>query len=207
MGDDGETIMDKFSITITAKARHGKLWELQKKFGSVSALARYLEMSPSDLGEWVNLKKVPKRMRKERKDKLERKLVRHGLLLEDLFPIELTDDVLNKPKDFEVTRDISLQLLGQSGGIRLLNAPDENIGLREQVKLSLSVLTPREEKVIKLRFGLDGEDEHTLDETGDVLELTRERIRQIEAKAIRKMKRERDSDSECENNSEHFRYL
>jgi len=52
----------------------------------------------------------------------------------------------------------------------------------------LQTLTPREEKVIKMRFGLDDGSEHTLEEVGQSFAVTRERIRQIEAKALRKLR-------------------
>ena len=60
--------------------------------------------------------------------------------------------------------------------------------LKEQLNSVLSTLTPREEKVIRLRFGLDDGRPRTLEEVGEVFEVTRERIRQIEAKALRKLR-------------------
>ncbi len=63
-----------------------------------------------------------------------------------------------------------------------------NINLKEQTSQVLKTLTPREEKVIKMRFGLDDGSEHTLEEVGQSFAVTRERIRQIEAKALRKLR-------------------
>ena len=63
-----------------------------------------------------------------------------------------------------------------------------NINLKEQTESVLKTLTPREEKVIKMRFGLDDGSEHTLEEVGQSFAVTRERIRQIEAKALRKLR-------------------
>jgi RNA polymerase primary sigma factor len=63
-----------------------------------------------------------------------------------------------------------------------------NLNLREQTAQVLKTLTPREEKIIKMRFGLDDGSEHTLEEVGQNFAVTRERIRQIEAKALRKMR-------------------
>ena len=60
--------------------------------------------------------------------------------------------------------------------------------LKEQLDSVLSTLTPREEKVIRLRFGLDDGRPRTLEEVGEVFDVTRERIRQIEAKALRKLR-------------------
>jgi len=63
-----------------------------------------------------------------------------------------------------------------------------SISLQEQTASLLKTLTPREEKVIKMRFGLDDGSEHTLEEVGQSFAVTRERIRQIEAKALRKLR-------------------
>ncbi len=63
-----------------------------------------------------------------------------------------------------------------------------NLNLKDQTSSILKTLTPREEKVIKMRFGLDDGSEHTLEEVGQSFAVTRERIRQIEAKALRKLR-------------------
>ena len=60
--------------------------------------------------------------------------------------------------------------------------------LREQLIDVLSSLTPREQKVLRLRFGLDDGRARTLEEVGKEFQVTRERIRQIEAKALRKLR-------------------
>ena len=63
-----------------------------------------------------------------------------------------------------------------------------NLNLKEQTEAVLKTLTPREEKVIKMRFGVGDGSEHTLEEVGQNFAVTRERIRQIEAKALRKLR-------------------
>jgi len=63
-----------------------------------------------------------------------------------------------------------------------------NINLKEMTEQVLNTLTPREERVIKMRFGLEDGTEHTLEEVGQNFAVTRERIRQIEAKALRKLR-------------------
>ena len=61
-------------------------------------------------------------------------------------------------------------------------------GLRDVVKDILDSLTPREAKVLRMRFGIGEKSDHTLEEVGQDFEVTRERIRQIEAKALRKLR-------------------
>jgi len=63
-----------------------------------------------------------------------------------------------------------------------------NVNLSEQTRKVLSTLTPREEKVLRMRFGIGERSDHTLEEVGQDFFVTRERIRQIEAKALRKLR-------------------
>jgi len=60
--------------------------------------------------------------------------------------------------------------------------------LKDRVRHILKSLTPREEKVLKMRFGIDVASEHTLEEVGKDFGVTRERVRQIEVKALRKLR-------------------
>jgi len=69
-------------------------------------------------------------------------------------------------------------------------APDStvtNVALIERLTEALSILTPREQKVIRLRFGIGYETSHTLDEIGKKFDVSRERIRQIEKEALKKI--------------------
>jgi RNA polymerase primary sigma factor len=69
--------------------------------------------------------------------------------------------------------------------------PQESVifrDLMEQLNKTLSTLTPKEERVIRMRFGIGEKYDHTLEEVGQVFEVTRERIRQIEAKALKKLR-------------------
>jgi RNA polymerase primary sigma factor len=63
-----------------------------------------------------------------------------------------------------------------------------NMDLSKRAREVLSTLTPREEKVLRMRFGIDEGGEHTLEEVGETFSVTRERIRQIETKALRKLR-------------------
>jgi RNA polymerase primary sigma factor len=60
--------------------------------------------------------------------------------------------------------------------------------MAKRIQKVLSTLNEREEKILRMRFGIGEKHEHTLDEVGQYFELTRERIRQIEDKALRKLK-------------------
>ncbi|MEI6092553.1 MAG: RNA polymerase sigma factor RpoD [bacterium] len=64
-----------------------------------------------------------------------------------------------------------------------------NLSLSEQTRKVLATLTPKEEKVLRMRFGIGEESDHTLEEVGQDFDVTRERIRQIEAKALQKLRR------------------
>ena len=83
-------------------------------------------------------------------------------------------------------------LLGMENGEMIaIESPDESVLNKEKNLAVLDVvssLTLREQKVLQLRFGLYGEEEHTLEETGKIIDVTRERVRQIEVKAIRKLR-------------------
>lgn len=71
------------------------------------------------------------------------------------------------------------------------DSPSESVlsgNLSEQTKKALATLTPREEKVLRMRFGIGEKSDHTLEEVGQNFDVTRERIRQIEAKALRKLR-------------------
>ena len=66
--------------------------------------------------------------------------------------------------------------------------------LREATAQALARLTPREERIMRMRFGIGMESNHTLEEVGNQFSVTRERIRQIEAKALRKLRHPQRSD-------------
>jgi RNA polymerase primary sigma factor len=95
---------------------------------------------------------------------------------------------------------ISLETpIGEDEGSKLLDyihdtkgvSPTEamiRVNLKEKTAEVLRTLLPREEKIIRLRFGLEDGSEHTLEEVGQTFQVTRERIRQIEGKALRKLR-------------------
>jgi RNA polymerase primary sigma factor len=138
------------------------------------------------------------------------KLIRTSRSLVQEYGREPTSDEIAKKMDFPVSKvrkilkiaqePISLETpigeeedshLGDFIEDRGVVSPAEaviNINLKEQTDSVLQTLTPREEQVIKMRFGLGDGSEHTLEEVGQRFSVTRERIRQIEAKALRKLR-------------------
>lgn len=138
------------------------------------------------------------------------KLIRTSRSLVQEYGREPTSDEIAKKMDFPVSKvrkilkiaqePISLETpigeeedshLGDFIEDRGVISPAEaviNINLKEQTESVLKSLTPREEQVIKMRFGLGDGSEHTLEEVGQRFSVTRERIRQIEAKALRKLR-------------------
>ena len=95
---------------------------------------------------------------------------------------------------------ISLETpIGEEGDFQLSNVIEDravvspaevviNVNLKENVADVLHTLTSHEEKIIRMRFGLEDGSEHTLEEVGELFAVTRERIRQIEGKALRKLR-------------------
>ena len=138
------------------------------------------------------------------------KLIRTSRALVQEYGREPTSEEIAKKMDFPVSKvrkilkiaqePISLETpigeeedshLGDFIEDRGVVSPAEaviNINLKEQTESVLKTLTPREEQVIKMRFGLGDGSEHTLEEVGQRFSVTRERIRQIEAKALRKLR-------------------
>ena len=102
--------------------------------------------------------------------------------------------IFDIPEEKRTDVNIALQLLDDAI-MELMNkkiiSPGDavmNFNLGEQTRKILTTLTPREEKVLRMRFGIGEKSDHTLEEVGRDFNVTRERIRQIEAKALRKLR-------------------
>jgi RNA polymerase primary sigma factor len=139
-----------------------------------------------------------------------KKLIRTSRSLVQEYGHEPTSEEIAKEMDFPVSKirkileiaraPVSLVTpIGEDGDGHLghliedrsIASPAEaalNINLKEKMESVLKTLTPREEQIIKMRFGLGDGREHTLGECGQRYSVTRERIRQIEAKALRKLR-------------------
>jgi DNA-binding CsgD family transcriptional regulator len=111
----------------------------------------------------------------------------------ELFPLSLYSLKIPKKyhKDYESVQLLSFQEAREQKCLPPVESYEENyeaLGLKERMGQLLETLTAREAKVIRMRFGLDGEVEHTLEEVGEAFKVNRERIRQIEKKALRKLR-------------------
>jgi len=102
-----------------------------------------------------------------------------------LIPEPLAIDAL---MEAEMDEDSDVRSLEDDRSLRFAEMVEES-SVRDRLQQVLALLGPREERVLRLRFGFDGEEEWTLEEVGRLLNLTRERIRQIESKAIKALRR------------------
>ena len=140
------------------------------------------------------------------------KVIRTSRALFQEYGREPTCEEIAKKTDFPVTQvqkilkisqnGISLEtLIGEEGDSHLgdfiedqgVISPFEavfDINLKDQTAAVLQTLTPREEQIVRLRFGIGDGSERTLEEVGQVFSVTRERIRQIQEKALRKLRRQ-----------------
>ena len=122
-----------------------------------------------------------------------------GLLPEELWTKEQLAFVLPTNKShFDMSHKAMVEMFARHTG-ELLEAPAPDAGLEEEdrhrvVAEVLDSLTPREAKVLRLRFGIDTQNDLTLEEVGATFDVCRERIRQIETKAVRKLKRAERAD-------------
>jgi RNA polymerase primary sigma factor len=106
--------------------------------------------------------------------------------------VRKTKKIAQQPISFETPigeeQETHLGDLVEDMGVASPSDATISLNLKEQMAGMLKTLTPREERIIKMRFGMDDGSEHTLEEVGQVFSVTRERIRQIEAKALRKLR-------------------
>jgi RNA polymerase primary sigma factor len=110
------------------------------------------------------------------------------------IPVDLvrkTKKIAQQPLSFETPigdDEAHLSDLIEDKGVVSPSEAAITVNLKEKMASMLKTLTPREERIIRMRFGLDDGSEHTLEEVGQTFAVTRERIRQIEAKALRKLR-------------------
>ena len=131
--------------------------------------------------------------------KLEQKFEREPSVEElsevlEISPNDIREALKSSNRHISMDAPLSADEDGNLYDVLLTNempSPDRgllNDSLRKEIERALSTLTPREASIIRLYFGLTGKHQHTLEEIGEELDLTRERVRQIKEKAIKKLK-------------------
>lgn len=174
-------------IALKIKAKNGILQSFIDERGwTQSDFARHIGVCAAEAGHWFNMTGFPKTA--------EKMLVVVNLVgrpAEEIFPSPIMDkDWLTGTRDWTIHRQIDPECLPIH---HVKSLPHDNIDmdsfdLRDKVNEALGTLTPIEARVIRLRLGLDNMGEHSLDEAGKELGISRERIRQIETKAMRKLR-------------------
>jgi len=188
-------------IRIIARFKNDNLRQARLNAGlTIEEISKMLGMNKVEYYAWEGFRRYPFSPDKEtdnlrqiksqeRAKKLEKIL---KMPYEDLFPIEYRQAVnlkLGKPIE-KIFEHLELPESYIEKNLLLPSPEDiyEKIELKEITKKALEFLTEREAKVLKMRFGLEDENEHTLEEIGRQFKLSKERIREIEAKALRKLK-------------------
>lgn len=147
-------------------------------------------ISASALGRLVNMNSSPLRANMEWKDPVMKLSEFFGCLPEDLFEESRINNALDANRARAETEFVEVRRFIRAESAETLSP--ENIVFENEraavVAKILGVLTPREKKVIRMRFGFDGEGDPTLEEVGKTLGVTRECIRQNEERAIRKLR-------------------
>lgn len=195
-------------LRLELRTRNNRLWHaIHDTHKNVAAFCKIHGLSQSEVGVLLNLKSSPYLSHRDRVDIRNRKPIKKGsagdlsalayrlviitgIEASELFPWELYDASVPRTIIAEVD---SRRFVGLAAAHRLALPPaqDEQIAqseARDAINVALSTLTPREATVIRQRFGLAGEEERDLEDIGVGLNVSRERIRQIEAKALRKLR-------------------
>ena len=175
---------------LTLKVQNNYLLEKMYEHGikTVAELSRFSEVSQHSLGEILNLKIAAYTKTGKIYPSVEKLCEFFCCEIYDIFPAQHIEQSLPNNKA-HIKADLN-QLL-PSGFLESTLDPANLVSTyqdNELVNEMLLTLTTRESKVMSLRFGLKGEDEHTLAEAGILLNVTQERIRQIEARALRKLR-------------------
>jgi RNA polymerase sigma factor (sigma-70 family) len=185
--------MNEGIVRLQLITRNARLFDSRKEMGfTAPAFAATVGISPGRLRLIETLKRVPT------EDEICRMAIALEKMPEYLFPDKLLTAVqagvfakrqveLDAPQ-LDNLRLISRPMLLTDGGLGQVEQKVDGQYLRSRIEKVFRTLAPREVKVLKLRFGLDGGNARTLDEVAAMLDVTRERIRQIEIQALRKLR-------------------
>lgn len=193
-------------IRIVAKLRHGVIDDLVEQHGR-QELAKILGVCTSTISNWANLKTIPSfeggngrgSMSKEKARSVAVKLCKlSGKRLEDIFPSFARKALEDTPRTIVVDRPLTegeaAEAIARRDSQQRLAGPAPILGavhseLKSDLAKAMKCLSYREREIVKLRYGLNDGYSYTLEEVGKIFKVTRDRIRQIEAKAICKLRR------------------
>jgi RNA polymerase primary sigma factor len=186
-------IMEEFNIKVSV--RNNLILKAIRDHGytNLNKFAKACEVSITGLYDLVNLKDAPLTVDGEFSKTAKQLMEALGACPVELWTEEqLTMRLRSNTVERELSKE-SLQIALQSDARSLigLDYPEQEIAEVDNARVigdKLDSLTRREAKILRLRFGLDGVKEHTLEEIGDLFGCTRTRINQIEASALRKMR-------------------
>ena len=187
-------------MRVDIKVRNNRLITLiEEQYGNVAQFCKTHKMSPQKVGDYCNFKETPLRQGKNSggigwKESAEKIADALGVLPDEIWPEHMQELKLKvNTGHTAVSSNMMSTLLGaeRKADPVLAYEKEETEGVIAHV---LRGLTDREQKVLALRYGLGGGDPMTFDETGEAIDLSRERVRQIEAKALRKMRHPSRSD-------------
>lgn len=178
---------NNFKITLSIKPKHGIIYSYMRENNlTIKQLSKIIGVGSAWLGGVINFKIIPVKLDGESTQKL---LSYFGLQYSDLFPSESLKIISGEHQvSKEIPKDRLIQWTGeQFDELPTIEYREDNL-LDQKIEEILNTLNPREKEIIKLRFGLNGSNKKTYDSIAKSFGVTRVRIRQIEQKAIRKLR-------------------
>jgi RNA polymerase sigma factor (sigma-70 family) len=191
--------MEEFNIKVSVRNNLILQTIRDQGYTNLNKFAKECNVSIGGLYDLVNLKEPPLSPHGEFSKTAKELMEALGACPAELWTDEqLTMRLRSNTVERELGKE-GLQIALQSNARSLigLDYPEQQLAEQDNTRLindKLDSLTPREAKILRLRFGFDGGGGHTLEEVGKIFKVTREQIRQIEAKALRKLRHPTRSD-------------
>jgi RNA polymerase sigma factor (sigma-70 family) len=185
--------MEEFNLKVTVRNNLVLTAINNSGYTNLAKFAKDNRLSLGLLYDTINLKRPPMLQTGEFSPFAMKLMETLGACPTDLWTNEQLTMKLKRNTSYRELGTEELQKCLQSSarsliGLDYCEQEAEEQEAEEIIEGMVDSLTPREARVLRLRFGLDGEDEHTLEEIAKKIGFTRERVRQVEAKALRKMR-------------------